>query len=101
MNKTFKKLTTEEREKIMAKKREEAISNLEYWYQKTDEGIFGMCEKLNLVSHQTFPYLTQEEKELFHKRYNWLVGFMRHFRLGDECLHLTKEVEILVSDQWS
>ena len=94
-----------DREKRFILKRRQAIKDLDEFYTKMDQAAYGIVERMNSVTREVMPYLTTEEKELLHKRYQWFTGFLRHFRLGEDCLHLIKEMEVFVEldqyDQWS
>lgn len=78
--------------------REKIQKKLDYVYNITDQAMFHIIEKFNNLSSDIYDDLEVEEKELFQKRFEWVTAYLRHFRLGDDCLTITKEVEIYVGD---
>lgn len=70
----------------------EATQLMEDWWAKSEQSVFYLVEKLNYVAKRSWDYLDRKEKEKFQKRFEWLSGYLRHYHLGEDCLHLIKEV---------
>ena len=72
----------------------EAHALMEEWWVKSEQSVFYLVEKLNYIASRSWEFLKTSEKEKFQKRYEWLSGYLRHYHLGEDCLHLFKEVPI-------
>jgi len=70
-------------EKLNEKEAKEAIVNL---YEKTDQAVYHIVEKFNEYSRGFFEDLEENDKALFHSRYEWLSNYLMHYRLGANCL---------------
>ena len=55
-------------------------------YEKTDQAVYHIIEKMDYVFKEIKVGMTTKEKVLFHKRYEWLVTYLRHYRLEEDCL---------------
>ena len=77
---------------------EEMASDLDQLYDKTDQAVYHVMEMMNEFSRKHFETLEHHEKLLLHERFQWITGYLKHYRLGDECLHLVQEVEIYIGD---
>lgn len=66
--------------------RQDSLSKLEGLYEKTDQAIFNILEKLDSTYRQLNRDLNDDEKATYHKRYIWLSKYLRHYRLKEDCI---------------
>lgn len=71
--------------------REQTESKLKNLYEKLDEAIFHILEKLDFTYRQLSKNLTEEERAVYHRRYTWLSKYLRHYRLGEDCISTYSE----------
>lgn len=67
---------------------------LDELYNMTDQAVFHILEKFDEHAKLFTEELDEENISLFHNRYEWLSCYLRHYRLGDDCLHITKNVYV-------
>lgn len=78
--------------------KEVAMERLKELYDIVDQSQYHIMEKMNEFSRLYYYDLDEIEVTLFNTRYQWIVGFLKHYRLGDDCLNLIKETEIYIGD---
>ena len=69
---------------------------LERVYEKTEHAIFHIVELLNEFAVDNYKNLSKQQKVEYQDRYHWLACYLRHFRLGEDCLQIVKEVEVKI-----
>lgn len=61
-------------------------------YEVTDQAVFHIVEKFSNVSGHSWTLLDEKDRKIFQKRYSWLTAYLRHCRLGEDCLKITEEL---------
>ncbi len=76
------------------RKRKLALEELKKLYEQMEQASEAIVEKLEKFAYCNLDVLTDDEKQVLHKRFNWFACYKRHVILQEECLHIAREVYV-------